>query len=246
MILSVIIPARNEKRWIPDTLDAALSAAEQLRRSQGAESAVAEVLVVDNDSDDGTDVVARGYVEAHGEGVRLLRLTERGAARARNLGGRQARGRILVFVDADTRIPSDGLVRIVERCERDGYEGGISRLASLDGGLRARVWWTFWEHVRRLPLPKAKAMPALMFCTREVFDEFGPFDEAVAIGEEWPILARLYQFRPRRFVYDRSLTALSSSRRMERQPFGYSRTFFKYLWAILHQSGRVRYTDRFR
>ena len=46
--------------------------------------------------------------------------------------------------------------------------------------------WSFWNTVRLLPLPKAKAMPALMFCTASTFDALGPFDEEVAIGEEWP------------------------------------------------------------
>ena len=32
------------------------------------------------------------------------------------------------------------------------------------------------------------------------FEEFGPFDERVAIGEEWPILAGLYRARPGRLV----------------------------------------------
>ena len=89
-------------------------------------------------------------------------------------------------------------------------------------------------------------MPALMFCTTAVFDEFGPFDEDVAIGEEWPILASVYRLRPNRFVYDRSLTGRTSSRRMERQAFGYTRTFLKYVWAILHRPGRVHYTDQIR
>ena len=60
-------------------------------------------------------------------------------------------------------------------------------------------------------------MPACMFCTREAFDEFGPFDERVDIGEEWPILAGLYHARPAHFVYDQAITALSSGRRMELQ-----------------------------
>ena len=89
-------------------------------------------------------------------------------------------------------------------------------------------------------------MPAVMFCTAEVFDEFGPFDEEVCIGEEWPILARVYHERRAQFVYDRTLTALSSSRRMERQPFGYLRTFAKYVWAVLHKSGRIHYSDQIR
>ena len=65
-----------------------------------------------------------------------------------------------------------------------------------------------------------------MFCRATVFDEFGPFDEGVAIGEEWPILAGLYRHRPERFVYDRSITAYSSSRRMQAQRFGYSCAHF--------------------
>ncbi len=89
-------------------------------------------------------------------------------------------------------------------------------------------------------------MPAAMFCTSAVFDEFGPFDEEVAIGEEWPILAGLYRSRPRQFVYDRSLTAYTSSRRMERLPWGYLRIFAKYVWAILDRRGRIHYSDQIR
>ena len=85
-----------------------------------------------------------------------------------------------------------------------------------------------------------------MFCTAKVFSEFGPFDEEVAIGEEWPILAGLYRQRPDRFKYDRTITAFSSSRRMQAQRFGYLRTFFKYVWAILHKSGRIHYSDGIR
>jgi hypothetical protein len=89
-------------------------------------------------------------------------------------------------------------------------------------------------------------MPAFMFCTREAFDRLGGFDERVAIGEERPILAETWKRDGRRFVYDRRLVIRTSSRRMELQPLGYSRTFFKYVWAILFFSGRVRYSDRIR
>ncbi len=85
-----------------------------------------------------------------------------------------------------------------------------------------------------------------MFCTRDAFDRFGPFDESVQIAEEWPILAGIYRWNPRRLVYDRSLIALSSSRRMQSQRFGYTRTFFKYVAAVLFPSARVRFTDAIR
>ena len=236
--LSVIIPARNEFQLIRSTLNCVLGAIDHL------DSMRAEVIVVDNASTDGTWDILQQY--ANNDQIKAVQLDQLGAARARNLGRVHANGRILVFVDADTQVSSDCLQRIAEHCDHRGMEAGITRLAGLEGGLRARLWWSFWEHVRRLPLCRAKAMPALMFCTAKVFDEFGPFDESVAIGEEWPILANHYRRRRRNFVYDRSITALSSNRRMQAQPFGYSRTFLKYVWAILHRSGRLNYSDRIR
>ena len=213
-------------------------------RETRRDGAAVEVIVVDNASDDGTaNALARHTAEG---GVLMATCTPRGAARARNLGARLASGRALVFLDADTRLPPGALVRIAELVDEQGYEAGITRLGALDGGRRARCWWAFWNAVRRLPLPRAKAMPACMFCTREAFDEFGPFDERVAIGEEWPILAGLYRARPRRFVYDQAITALSSGRRMELQQFGYTRTFARYVWAILSFRGRVDYPDHVR
>ncbi len=238
VIVSVIVPARNEHRMIGQTLDHILCSAKKLG------DGIVEVIVIDNGSTDGTWKVLEQYSVL--ENLIAIRLDRLGAARARNHGRRHAVGRILVFVDADTWISEGCLQRIFEHCQFGGVQAGITRLAGIDEDLRARVWWLFWEHVRRLPMPNAKAMPALMFCTAEAFDAFGPFDETVAIGEEWPILAEVYRDNPRRFVYDRSITALSSSRRMHAQPFGYTRTFLKYVWAVLHRSGRIHYTDRIR
>lgn len=236
--VSVIVPARNEQRLIQRTLDRILRSASHFNRD------AVQVIVVDNASSDGTWETLQQY--SANEGVIAVRHDQLGAARARNHGRKYATGEILVFVDADTWIEPDCLLRIVNHCRINGIEAGITRLADSDGGMRARIWWLFWEHVRRLPMPRAKAMPALMFCRATVFDEFGPFDEDVAIGEEWPILAGLYRHRPKLFVYDRSMTAFSSSRRMQSQQFGYLKTFCKYVWAILHKSGRINYSDGIR
>lgn len=247
--VSVIIPARNEAALIRTTLDAVLAAVRHLDAGSPADrlhlaATCVEVIVVDNQSIDQTCALVQGYHDRYG--VRLEQCPTLGAAQARNLGASCARGSILVFVDADTVMPPETLVRIVDLCERQGYHAGITRLASLEGGWRAWLWWTFWEHVRRLPLPRAKAMPALMFCTRAAFATYGPFDEQVSIGEEWPILAGIYRVNPAHLVYDRTLTARSSNRRMDLQPWGYVRTFGRYVWAVLHRGGRVNYTDRLR
>ena len=126
------------------------------------------------------------------------------------------------------------------------YEAGIFALQGDPDTWSSRCWWSFWNAVRLLPLARAKALPAFMFCTRAVFDRFGPFDETVQIGEEWPILAGIYRRCPERLVYDRSLTAITSNRRMTLQRHGYAKVFFKYVWSVLHRSGRNGYPDTFR
>lgn len=257
--ISVIIPARNEEGLIGRVIEATLVAAREAypaalaasyMRDRSAEPlphldhTPVEILVVDNNSTDRTRAIVGRYVEQNG--VQLLDCSRLRSPCARNMGAQQAQGELLVFVDADTHMPAHTLRRFWQLYDEQGYQAGITGLASLEGGKRAWCWWNFWALVRCLPLAHAKAMPALMFCTRTVFDELGPFDEQVEIGEEWPILAQLYRMRPERLIYDRSLVAHTSSRRMELQRFGYTRTFFRYVWAILHQSGRIHYGDQWR
>ncbi|MBM4074373.1 MAG: glycosyltransferase [Planctomycetes bacterium] len=237
-LISVIVPTRNEERLIAATLSSILNSALNVKGSE------IEVIVVDNDSCDHTVSIVSEFVER--SEVRLIHAEVLGAARARNRGRISARGEILVFIDADTLIEPDCLPRIVSHCASNQIKAGIVRLRGINEGWRAWVWWRFWDNVRLLPIPHAKAMPAVMFCTSNAFDEFGPFDESVAIGEEWPILAGVYRHCRDHFVYDRSITAFSSSRRMENQSFGYLKTFLKYVWAVLDPAGRIHYSDKIR
>lgn len=245
--LSVVIPARNEVALIRGTVLSALDAAARLEGggarglAQGCDGV--EVIVVDNASTDGTAEALEPLVQSHG--VRVLRSERLGAPRARNDGAALARGEVLFFLDADTRVPPGAFSRVRE-LTRAGYEAGLFRLRSQEQGLRAALFWAFWDAARDLPLAKAKAMPAAMFCTRAVFEELGPFDEEVLIGEEWPITAGLWRRRRRALVVDRTVTARSSSRRMELRPFGYSRTFLRYVWAVLSPSGRTTHPDTVR
>ena len=247
--ISVIIPARNEASALGDTVSAILESAADLQDltvpgSPHLSPSPVEVLVVDNASTDETVEMVRPYTEAHG--VNCILCHRLGAACARNLGAHHARGRILVFVDADTRIPRAGLRRIMDLVDVHDFKAGIFPLTGDSNRWPSVCWWAFWNLVRRLPLPRAKALPAFMFCTRELFDELGPFDERVQIGEEWPILAGCYRRYPRSLIYDRSLCAMTSNRRMTSQSYGYARTFLKYVWAVLHHSGRRGYPDTFR
>ena len=237
--ISVIVPARNEEACIEQTVQAIFASAKECRQQDP--SASIEVLVVDNLSTDQTaNRVQQIFDKEASFESKLVRGDRMSAPCARNDGVSISSGNILVFVDADTVIPKNGLFRVLKHVSA-GKLAGISRYRSLEPGVRAWCWWAFWNSVRLLPIARAKAMPAFMFCTREVFDQLGPFDETVVIGEEWPILAGMYQKRRSEFVYDRNLVVGSSSRRMSQLRFGYLRTLAKWVWAVLHVSGRRKY-----
>ncbi len=246
--LSVIIPARNEEVLIVNTLKSVLKSAGYFvglyNSFPDLTDSPAEVIVVDNNSTDQTLFKVLSFSQSYG--VKCISYNKIKAPCARNAGYKVSKGMVLVFIDADTIIPYNALETIWRYYTVNKFEAGIFRLASLEGGIKAKCWRTFWNHVRRLPLSKAKAMPAFMFCSRNVFKMFGPFDEHVEIAEEWPIISNFYRHYPEKFICDRTLTALSSNRRMELQRFGYIRTFLKYVWAILHQSGRLHFTDSIR
>ena len=244
--ITVVIPARNEEALIAGTVEAVLASARALAGRPGAhlDETCVEIIVIDNASTDRTAEVLAPLV--FGAGVRVVGCGTPKAACARNLGASLARGRVLVFVDADTQMPESALSRIAHLCDVEGYEGGFTGLASLDGGVRAQLWWAFWEHVRALPIARAKAMSALMFVTKGVFHELGGFNEGRTLGEEWSILAGLYERRPHKFAYDRTVVAMTSSRRMEMQPFGYARVLFQYVRVVLSPAADVHYTDAVR
>jgi glycosyltransferase involved in cell wall biosynthesis len=98
LALSVIVPARNAERVLPQSLGA-------LRRSDLPRDEW-ELIVVDDASADATVSVARRYADLVVELPTALSL---GPAYARNRGCRVARGDVFVFIDADVCVHSDTL-----------------------------------------------------------------------------------------------------------------------------------------
>jgi glycosyltransferase involved in cell wall biosynthesis len=246
--LSFVIPARNEEALIGEALEAILaSVSRALRISRNdlwLPDTPFEVIVADDGSEDATVAIVRTFAE--GTAVRLVQCHGRTCAASRNVGVAASAGRVLCFVDADTIVPERAVERILKLHENEDKCLVLYRLGSREVGIRAWLWWSWWGLARRLPLARAKSMPAFMSCDRAHFERYGPFDESRAIAEEWPLTMAAYRHHRGRFLYDRSLTARTSSRRMELQPFGYARTFLKWVAVVLFPSARTSLDDRIR
>ncbi len=232
--LSFVIPARNEEALIGETMEAILAS---VVRSSGISrddlwlpDTSFEVIVADDQSEDATPAIVTAF--ARSTGVRVVRCAAGTCAAARNAGVAASAGTVLCFVDADTIVPENAVERILELHEGEGRCLVLYRLASREPGIRAWLWWSLWGLARRLPLARAKSMPAFMSCDRRHFEIYGPFVESWVIAEEWPLTGAAYRYHRERFLYDRSLTARTSSRRMELQPFGYLRTFLKWVMVV--------------
>jgi glycosyltransferase involved in cell wall biosynthesis len=244
--LSFVVPAHNEEALIGEVLEAILASVARAsgvpRNELWLPDTGFEVVVVDDASEDATPAIVSNYSDDYG--VRLVPCVGGTCAAARNVGTAASSGRVLCFVDADTIVPQDAVARILERHEDEGRCLVLYRLASREPGIRAWLWWRFWGMARHLPLARAKSMPAFMSCKRAHFERYGPFDESCTIAEEWPLTGAAY--RHGRFLYDRSLTARTSSRRMELRPFGYVRTFLKWASAVLFLWARSVPIERIR
>src|SRR5919202_3713921 len=95
--VSVVIPARNEERHIRAAL-ASVAA-------QTWPVALLEAVAVDNGSTDGTREVVQAFMAGEPHlAVRLVDEPTHSVAKAKNRGASAARGRWLIFLDADSRM----------------------------------------------------------------------------------------------------------------------------------------------
>src|SRR5947207_15246635 len=94
MKFSVIIPAYNEELYLPRLL----RSIEVARANYSGGRDEIEVIVADNDSSDATPEVSRAH------GARVVHVTKRRIAAARNGGARAASGDIPGFLDAELAI----------------------------------------------------------------------------------------------------------------------------------------------
>ncbi len=190
MRVSVVIPAYDEERLLPGTLDAVRAAAAAFE----ARGWTWETVVCDNNSSDRTAEVARAA------GARVIHEPVNQIGRARDTGARAATGDWILFVDADST-PCAGLFGdIAEAIARgDAVGGGATVRLPGDTPRSARLYaatWNAWSRLARW------AAGSCVWVEAAAFRAVGGFGSEVYAGEEIGLSRRLKRHgRARRLAF---------------------------------------------
>ncbi len=220
--------------------------------TQGLGAFSAEVIVIDNGSQDRTCAVIHKTLP----GVRLVRnTTNRGVAPARNQGIRLARGQYIVLLDDDTIVQPgalDSLIHYMNTRPEVGICG--PKLTAADGGLQfsCRLFPTLSDKLaRRLPSAAAQNIARVSDmadwdhnATREVdyvigacqvvrhsaLRTVGMLDEHIFYGPEDIDLCLRLQQAGWRVVYKPDAVVMHEERRMTNSVW--SGLTWKHMWSV--------------
>jgi glycosyltransferase involved in cell wall biosynthesis len=174
MRFSIVIPARNEEKYLPGCLEAIQVAAEPFPDE-------VEVIVALNRCTDRTGQIA---VDS---GAKIVHEDGRNLARIRNAAARTASGEILVTIDADSRMGRNMLKEIDRLLRMGRYIGGgvmvLPERWSL-GILATAV-------VLSVVMLRHRVSGGLFWCLREDFQAIGGFNESYVSVEDLDFAKRL-------------------------------------------------------
>ena len=189
--ISIIIPTRNESGSISGLLPEILA------------TAGIEVLVVDGGSSDNTFAAAKVL------GAKVFSVSP-GRALQMNAGAQAARGEILLFLHADTRLPPGFAEQVQDALSQPGVVAGAFRLAIEGKGSGLRILeWLVNLRSRLLHMPYGDQG---IFVRADTFSAVKGFP-ALPIMEDFELVRRL---KRRGRIKILSLAATTSSRRWEK------------------------------
>ena len=202
--LAIVIPV----------LDEAPRIGELLRELQPLRQAGVELVVADGGSRDGTPEIAAAFADAVID-------APRGRARQMNVGAAASRGDILLFLHADTLLPSAGVAAVMAAIE-DGAQWGRFdvRIAGQAPLLRVVARMMNW----RSRLTGIATGDQAIFVRREMFERVGGYPE-LPLMEDIRLSATLKRLAPPACLREQVTT---SGRRWEQR--GVLRTILLMWW----------------
>lgn len=181
-MVSIIISTYNEESDIEKCLE---SLSQQTYKEM-------EIIVVDDGSRDNT---VQKLQNSKTPKLQILKQNHKGAGAARNTGAREAKGDILVFVDADMTFGKDFIAKLVEPIEKGDAIGTFSKDEYLMN--KDNIWAKCWNINRGFPPDKMhpdnypdtqKVFRAIL---KSEFEKAGGFNEKAGYNDDWTLSEKL-------------------------------------------------------
>ncbi len=174
MTISVIIPVLNEVHALPKILDYVIKISNP--------TYVAEIIIVDGGSTDGTLAILHHYPQV------LLVHSKRGRAIQMNKGAQMSTSTILYFLHCDTFPPQNYEIEIIKKVTA-GNASGCFRMKFDNNHIVLKVsqWFTRFNH------SSCRGGDQSLFVARTLFEQLGGYDENLIIYEDNEFIARLYK-----------------------------------------------------
>lgn len=175
VLFSVIIPAHNEENYLRKTLHSV--------RQQSCQNF--ETIVVANGCTDKTEEIAKKRAN-----IRVLSLPRANVSVARNAGALNAKGDILVFLDADTTLETDSLEKIKEEFS-EGYAVLAARVKPDVQKLRYKVLMSLknFHNVSGI----YKATVGIFVCRKKDFQKAEGYDPETTVREHQKLREKLFK-----------------------------------------------------
>jgi len=174
--LTIVIPAKNEAKLIPNLL-------KSLANQDYSKMRSTRVLVADANSTDSTPEVVKGFRVSLNTSVIPGGLPSAG----RNAGAALADTPYVLFLDADIELASPSLVRrAVELAREKKLHCVTTNILCRDGSFADKLLYAgndFFQYLSRLHRPFSTGM--FMLFEKKRFDELGGFDVRIHFAEDY-------------------------------------------------------------
>lgn len=201
LTISVIIPTLQEQNYIGTILSHLCKVKPPV-----------EVIVVDGGSRDKTVEVAKHYTD------KVYLVNKHGIAAGRNYGAQEAKGDILLFMDADVQFPTTFPKKVVQTFRDPKTVGATCNIMPVHPEIGTTSFFLFYNLLIRITSRfKPHSRGEFLAVRRTAFKKAHGFNEAMPCLEDHDLANRLSQFG--KFVFISDLTVHESLRRFKKLGF---------------------------
>jgi glycosyltransferase involved in cell wall biosynthesis len=228
-LLSIVIPAKNEARYIGRTLEAIAS--------QKGIPLHTPIIIADAGSTDATIQIISQY-----SGLLNISVVDGGLPSVgRNKGAAHTDSEYILFLDADvTPGEPDTISKALQLAIEKNLDLVSTHIHSVNGNFADKCFWQLHGLASTTKIVGAFAAGMFILIKSETFRKLKGFDETIALGEDWELT---HQVKPEKFEVSESYIN-TTNRRFSAQ--GYLRTFYQYIMVASSERYRhQRHTEYF-